>query len=282
MMPDKNKPEFLSNQAYLREQLAQHRPARLAVRVALDFAQDPDNIAQKLIGFGAEVGRKMKAAFERGLANISERSEAIATALTFAEINRLPPTEQAAMVVEGRDATIVAEAAVRQRRVAPEVQAALVANCGIHTRAMELLASRADATVETLAALTDSHSQRVRLKVAENIGARMRVNEPSRTQAKQAVFDRLVDDFVSDYAPYLVPVCRDPDQLASMYAKTGKTLGVVDVFVDNPHSPDSVLVDISTSPKMHVVQNNAARKAKEMLLVRAAHHESTANDMAPS
>lgn len=89
MAQDKQpKARFPTENEFLNERLAQEQPPRLAVRVAMKLAQAPGN---------------------------------------FAEINRMSPVQQAEMIREGKNATIVSEAAVRQRRCAPEVQASLVA-----------------------------------------------------------------------------------------------------------------------------------------------------------
>ena len=274
------RPTFLTKQQLLAETLPKRLPARLAVRVSLDLSS-PTQIASRLRDLGAAIGGKMRAAFDAHLANMSEESQQLAMKLTFAECNKVAPAVQALMVRMGRDASIVAEAAVRQRRVAPVVQEALVAECSQHTVAMRELAGRADATIESLAALASSADKATRMNVAANLGARMRVQEPLLSDAKQAVFDGMVARYESDFSPYLVPVCRDPEQLQSMYERTSKTLGVIDVFVDNPHSPESVLVDIAASSKMHVIQREAAQKARDALLVRASHSSSANDDIAP-
>lgn len=275
------RPRFLSKQELLAETLPKQLPARLAVRVSLDLAKNPAQIATRLRELGAEVAGKMRVAFDTHVANMAEESQQLAMKLTFAESNKVPPPVQALMVRMGRDASIVAEAAVRQRRLAPVVQEALVSECRQHTAAMRELAGRPDATVETLGALASSQDKATRVKVAGNLGARMRVQEPLLSDAKQAVFDGMVAHYESDFSPYLVPVCRDSEQLQAMYERTSKTLGVIDVFVDNPHTPESVLVDIAASAKMHVIQREAAQKARDALLVRASHPSSINDEIGP-
>ena len=56
----------------------------------------------------------------RADANMTDESQAIATA----EINRMSPVQQAEMIREGKNATIVSEAAARQRRCAPTTRRA--------------------------------------------------------------------------------------------------------------------------------------------------------------
>lgn len=278
-------PRFESEQEFLGSRLAHEQAPRLAVRVALDFTQAPANIAQKLREAAASVGQRMQAAFKAHIANISDEAQALATQLTFAEINKVPPTLQASMVYQGRDAPVVAEAAIRQRRIAPEVQAALVEHCQHHASAMQTLALRPDATLDTLDVLASSDDRRTRFNVAMNIGPRMKIDEHAQEDKKAAIFNALIAHYESDFAPYLVPVCQDSEQLREMYDKTSKALGMLSDFVDNPYTPDSVLVDIASSPTMQVVQHDAAMRAKEMLLVRADRREAESHsydDMAPS
>lgn len=284
MTQDKQpKARFPTENEFLNERLAQEQPPRLAVRVVMNLAQAPGNIAQRLSEAAAAVGEQMQAAFKRHVANMADESQAIATKLTFAEINRVSPMQQAAMIREGKDATIVSEAATRQRRCAPEVQAALVEHCKDHTASMQMLASRPDATLDTLAALADSKDQRTQLYVAAGIGSRMKIEELNAAVAhkKAAIFDDLIKGYKSDYAPYLVPVCRSSEQLSEMFDKTSKTLGMIEVFVENPYTPDSVLIEIASSPTMQLVQHDVARSAREILQTRADLRESTDN-MAPS
>lgn len=78
----------------------------------------------------------------------------------------------------------------------------------------------------------------------------MKIEEPNATVAhkKAAIFDVLIKGYESDYAPYLVPVCRSSEQLSEMFYKASKTLGMLEVFVENPYTPDSVLIEIASSP----------------------------------
>ena len=69
-----------------------------------------------------------------------------------------------------------------------------------------------------------------------------------------------------------------------MFDKTSKALGMIEAFVENPYTPDSVLIEIASSPTMQLVQHDVARSAREILQVRADLREpsSTYDDMAPS
>src|SRR3990167_8118315 len=276
MTPSKHpEPRLESESAFLSERLSQDRPPRLAVRMVLDLAQAPGQIVQKLSEAAAGVGDQMWIAFKQHVANLADESHAIATKLTFAEIGKMPPTMQAELIHEGKGATIVSEAAVRQRRMAPEVQAALIEHCKDHTASMQMLAESSD--------------QRTRLNVAANIGPRMRISEQILTSEKAAIFDALIANYESDYAPYLVPVCRSSDQLGMMFDRTSKAFGMVEAFVENPYTPDRVLIEIASSPTLRLVQHDIAKDAKEALQVRADLRESVVressspyDDMAPS
>lgn len=274
--------QFESENDFLSRQLNQDRPARLAVRMVLNLAQV--HLAEKLAEAAAAVSETMQVAFKRHIANMADASQARATQLLYAEINRVPPAQQAELVKEGRDAPIVSEATLRQRRIAPEVQAALVEHCGGHTSTLQALAARPDVTLDTLAALAGSKDKRTRLNVAASLGGHMRLDEPGLASKKAAIFSALMVGYESDFAPHLVPVCQSSDQLREMFDKTSKALGVVETFVENPYTPDSVLVDIASSPTMHLVQHDAAKRAKGLLQARADLRESSSysDDMAPS
>lgn len=285
MTPDKptNAPRLETENAFLTERLSQQRAPRLAVRVVMNLAEAPGNIAQRISDATAALGEQVQAAFKRHLANMADSSQAIATQLAFSEINKTRPSAQAQLIQEGKDASVVAEAAVMQRSLSPEAQAALVEHCKIHETAMRMLAARPDATLDSLAALVDSTDHRTRVNVASNIGSRMRIEETGLEGQKAAIFNALITQYESDYAPYLVPVCRSSEQLREMFDGTSKTLGVVDVFVENPYTPDSVLLEIASSPKMQFMQHDAAKQAKELLMLRAEQRESsnTYDDMGP-
>ena len=275
---------FESENDFLSRQLNQDRPARLAVRVVLNLAQVQGNLVEKLTEAATAVGQTMQVAFKRHIANMADASQALATQLIYAEINRVSPAQQAELVKQGRDAPIVSEATLRQRRIAPEVQAALIEHCSGHTSTLQALAARPDPTLDTLSALAVSNDQRTRLNVAASIGGHMRVDEPGLATKKAAIFSALMVGYESDFAPYLVPVCQSSEQLREMFDKTSKALGVVEAFVENPYTPDSVLVDIASSPTMHLVQHGAAKRARDLLQARADLRESSSysDDMAPS
>ena len=59
-----------------------------------------------------------------------------------------------------------------------------------------------------------------------------------------------------------------------MFDKTSKALGMVEAFVDNPYTPDRVLIEIASSPTLQLMQRDVAKSAKDVLQVRADLRES--------
>lgn len=283
---ERGAPKFESTHEFLVGNLQdQERPQRLAIRVAAGLSQVSVNIAEKLMQVAHEAKDRFQAAFDQHTANMSDANQAIATKLTYAEINRVKPAEQVALLEQGKDSTLVSEAAVGQRRMAPELQAAVVQLCKTHTDSMRTLAKRPDATLETLAVLVESEDYRTRLQAVDNFAARMRTVEPTYDGLKAEIYNRLIERYESDFSPSLVPVCQSSEQLREMYDKTDKVLGVVDVFVENPFTPDSVLEDIASSAKMQVTQHKVAQRAREALNNRIDLRETRSahdDEMAPS
>lgn len=278
-------PRFESEQEFVQERQAAGvpRPARLAVCVAVEPGVDPALAGLCIADAVAAAGENLQAAFERHVSGLPGTAEALAARLRFAEVNKVPALLQAQMVRDGRQASIVADAAASQRRVAPEVQAALVEHCRQHVFSMQQLAAREDATVDVLQTLACSPDPRTRLNVAAGIAARMRIGEAYLADKMEAVLQALIADCDSSYAPYLVPVCKNVDQLRAMYEKASVSPEQADVFVDNPYTPDSVLLDIASSARMQSAPHDVARRARQVLQIRVDQRESSAcNDMAPS
>jgi len=123
---------------------------------------------------------------------------------------------------------------------------------------MIALAQQHDADIQSLELLASHPDRDVRLTLAVNLGSRMRLSEPQLTKEKQAVYNALLNHYESDFAPHLVPVCRDGGQLSQMYAQTSKTPGNGRLFVENPYTPDQVLLDISTSMPLRVIPGGSA------------------------
>jgi hypothetical protein len=88
----------------------------------------------------------------------------------------------------------------------------------------------------------------------------MRVTDfdPDVNDAKQAIYNNLLNLYESDFAPYIVSVCRDDTQLERLYSQTAKLPHMIRPFVDNPFTPDRVLLDISTLIKLRMMPGGSA------------------------
>lgn len=183
--------------------------------------------------------------------------EALAAQGYSADVNRLAAPLRVQMVCDSQGASIVADVAASQPRLAPEVRVAPVGHCLPHVLSGQQLAAR-------LASL-------------------MRMQAPCLANKKAAILPALIEDYDSSYAPYLVSVCKDVDQLREMHDKMSDRLKGVAFFVENPYAPDSMLLGIASSPGVQAARHDVARRAREMLQLRVDLRESsTYNDVAPS
>ncbi|AYK20531.1 hypothetical protein [Aeromonas veronii] len=108
---------------------------------------------------------------------------------------------------------------------------------------MRALAVNMGARPAVLAPLVEHPDSDVRLAVAAHIGNRMKIEEIALNSEKQNVFDAIVECYEGRFAPFLVPVCRDADQIQQMFDHTTMTPGNARLFIDNPYSPNGVLLD---------------------------------------
>jgi hypothetical protein len=104
----------------------------------------------------------------------------------------------------------------------------------------------------------------------------MRLQEFSIKDEKERLYNALVHSYEDGYAPFLIPVCRDPDQLQLMYEKTKEVAKNSRLFVDNPFSPSKLLVDIVDSSTLRLVPGGRqvqkdARETIESRLVGEEH-----------
>jgi len=152
---------------------------------------------------------------------------------------------------------------------------------GRQNNAPEIVKKGPAATVDTLAARVRSTEQAARLNTVANIDPRMRIDDPHTNTRKAAIFDALVAHYASVYATHPAPVFR---LLREMYDNTAKTLGVGDGFLGNLHTPESVLIDMTSSPAMQVVQHGAVKRAKKCCWLEPTCESlaSTHDAMAPS
>lgn len=252
------------------------RRVGVVVRASLDNVVDATKRLDDLVQTAWD---KLAAAMDRKLADFKDENQRNAVRLSYAGSLRVPVAEQLHMLDVGRHAESVTLAAAKQTPCPVEVQRFLAKECPEHRSTMIALAQKHDADIQTLELLASNPDRDVRLTVAANLGSRMRLIEPQLTESRLAVYNALLNHYESDFAPHLVPVCRDEDQLAQMYAQTSKTPSNGRLFVDNPYTPDQVLLDISTSMLLRMMPGGSAvaREAKQQVEKRL----SVRSDAAP-
>jgi hypothetical protein len=258
--------EFLAQQLQTGNGL---RRVGVVARASLEGVAD---VTKRLDDLATSALDKLGNAMDRSLADFKEEHQRSAMRLSYAGSLRLPAAEQLRMVEAGKDSEAVATAAARQPWVPVEVQRFLANECQPHRGAMIALAQRRDADLEVLNTLATHPEKDVRITVAANLGARMRLSEPHLTDAKQAIYNSLLNRFEGDFAPHLVPVCRNEQHLGQMYSHTVKTPGNGRLFVENPFTPDQVLLDISTSMSLRLMPGgmSVAADAKQQVEKRLA------------
>lgn len=244
--------EFLADQLQSGKGL---RRVGVAMRASLgdlvDATKQLDDLAQS-------AWDKLDAAMDRRLADFSDQNQRNAVRLSYAGSMRIPVVEQLQMLDAGRHSEAVTAAAASQTVVPVPVQRFLANECSSHRSAMIALAQNLSADLQTLEVLASNPDRDVRRSVAVHIGGRMRVNESHLTENKGAVYNAILNHYESEFAPSLVPVCRNEDQLAQMYSQTTKTPGNGRLFVENPYTPDQVLLDISASIPLRLMQGGSA------------------------
>jgi hypothetical protein len=218
---------------------------------------------------------------DRMLADYSEPNQRAAVEFSYVGSRTIPVSRQLMMLMEGQYSPTVITAAASQSRVPSEVQQVLVDKCMNNKMAMVALARNPYSAPEIVLPLAAHPDSDVRLAMAMNIGPQLRVIDESSFKPRQAVYNSLLDHYMSDFAPYLVPVCKDSDQLEQMYAQTMKTVGNAQLFVDNPYASEQLLLDISSSGVLKLLPGGAAvgLSAKRMLEHRLA--ESSADEPRP-
>lgn len=226
-----------------------------------------DDVAEHLSRLVNAAPERLARAFERELADLREDSQRAAMRFNYAGSVRLPASEQISLLEQHRGSQAVTIAAARQPSVPVEVQRFLSRECVDHEGAMTALARRPDADLLALEPLASHPSKRVRQALAESLGPRMRISEPRLHDAKDALYNALLNHFEGDFAPHLVPVCRDGEQLERMYEATAKSPASARLFVENPFAPDRVLRNISTSATLKLIPGGSgvANEAKKQL-----------------
>ncbi len=224
--------------------------------------------AHWLQGAVRQVGARTYQAFRSHLADFSDDTQRITMEFFFAQSNRLTGQEQVALFLEGAESASVAYAAARQRQVPAELQAALIEHAQWCPDAMRALAENLGTIPKTLAPLAAHPSREVRMAVAAHIGPRMRVLEPENIQAdKQVVFDTLVDRYEDSFAPYIIPVCRDPEQLQKMFERSTMTPENAHLFTDNPYASNDILLSVVESNAIGLLPGGRGVKERARALV---------------
>lgn len=261
------KPTFQRAQEYLTEQI-NLGPVIKRVGVVLNANLDAAfDVGRRLDDVIQSALEKVEAAIERKLADFSDVNQRRTIEFFYAQSRRMPANMQVEMLVEGKDSSSVALAAAQQRKVPESVQFALVEHCSRHSNAMRALAANPETRPSALWPLIEHPDFDVRQVVAAHIGNRMRVDEISINSEKQSVYNAIVDVYEGEFAEYLVPVCRDPEQIQQMFDQTPMTPSNARLFVENPYSPDGVLLDIvsSTTTRLMPGGGNVLEDAKKLL-----------------
>lgn len=261
------KPTFQRAQEYLTEQI-NLGPVIKRVGVVLNANLDSAiDVGRRLDDVIQSALEKVEAAIERKLADFSDVNQRRTIEFFYAQSRRTPAATQVGMLIEGKDSSSVALAAAQQRKVPEPVQFALVEHCSRHSNAMRALAANPETRPSALWPLIEHPDFDVRQVVAAHIGNRMRVDEISINSEKQSVYNAIVDVYEGEFAEYLVPVCRDPKQIQQMFDQTPMTPSNARLFVENPYSPDGVLLDIvsSTTTRLMPGGGNVLEDAKNLL-----------------
>jgi hypothetical protein len=236
----------LRSEALLRDALqGPEQPRRLGgfVKTSLHSVAD---VALRLESIVHSALDKVQAAAEKQFSEIREDTQRAAARLSYAGSLRMPVKDQLALCEAHRDSETVTLAAARQRHVPAAVQHFLIQNCPKHTRTMLALTRNDSLDWHAAAPLVLHESTDVRQAFAEKLGPAMRITDPKVAEIKQLLYNALLSHYESGYAQALVPVCRDPQALDAMFAKTKMSAANARLFVENPFSSDSVLLSISS------------------------------------
>jgi hypothetical protein len=233
---------------------------RAAFSNAANVATDIDHALQ-------DAWNKLDQAMERKLADLSDENQRAALQLRYAADLRLPLDKQLELLERGMYSETVTSAAAHQPGVACEIQDFLLAHCYHHKNAMAGLARNPSTMLDVLQQLAHYPDKYVQLTLATQFAPSMRIVDESRETGKRAVYNALLDNYWSDLAPHLVPVCRDTEQLDAMYARTAKTPSGLRHFVENPWTSPTTLLDISSSMSLRMLPGglSVATEAKQLL-----------------
>lgn len=193
------------------------------------------------------VAESTQAAFRSHLADFSDDTERLTMEFFFAQSNKRSPAEQVALFMEGKHSSTVALAAARQKNVPVELQQALVEYGYQHADAMCSLARNPKTDPKTLLPLARHPNRNVRVAVAAHIGPRMKVEEKLLDEDKTFVFNTLIENYEDWFAPYIIPACKDPEQLERMFEQTALTPANAHLFAENPYASNDILLSVVSS-----------------------------------
>lgn len=271
---------FTKASDFLAAQLQEsNKPFRVGVVIRAAF-ENVANVAAEIDDAFQSAWDKLDATMSRKLADLSDHNQRAALQLRYAAEMRIPVEKQLDLLEQGKLSEAVTIAAAHQPGVSEEVQDFLMAHCYHQRATMRALAHNPNTMLDVLEKLARYPDKQVPLALAAQFAPSMRIVDESREQAKRAVYNALLDNFWSDLAPHLVPVCKDTDELDAMYLQTSKTPGALRHFVENPLTSDRVLLDISSTMSLRMLPGGSqvACDAKQFLDKRLAITE----DAAPS
>lgn len=207
------------------------------------------------------------AAFRSHLAEFSEDTQRLTVEFFFAQSNRLTPSRQVELFLQGHESSSVAFEAARQRTVPITLQDALVKYGYRHADAMRALADNPTTHPKTLLPLASHPSRDVRVAVAAHIGPRMKVHENEFDEEKTLVFNALIENYEDCLAPYIIPVCKDTEQLERMFDRTVLTPSNAHLFADNPYASNDILLSVVGSNTIGLLPGGQKVKERVRSLV---------------
>ena len=223
-------------------------------------------------------GSRLEQAFARSLNELSDANQRTVVRFEFSLCAPIPAGEQLALLKAAGDDSAVTLSAAKQRHVPVEVQRFIVAERTAERLALLALARNPRSDLQAISPLLFHDDAAVRQALAEHVGPRMRVQEQSRdAYVKHQIYNALVQRYEPGFAHALVPVCRDPSALESMFQRSDRDTAVLQLFVENPFTPDEVLLEISTNMSLGRTAQGAevASQAKHRVEAALARRDET-------
>jgi len=276
-------PRFERAQDFLAQRVVVAPAAkRIGMQVHARIDRMPSSAQANTTGLRAlirSVAASTRQAFRAHLAEFSDNAQRISVELFYAQSNGLKPYEQVALLLEAKDSPSVADVAARQRIVPIELQRALIANSFHHVDAMQALAANLSTHPETLLPLAAHPSWGVRTAVAANIGPRMKVEERALAEEKELVFNTLIERYEDSFAPFIIPACKDPEQLQRIFERSSLTPLNAHLFTDNPYASNDILLSVVSSNTIGLLPGGQKVKERARSLVdnRLGDHGPTIN-----